>query len=727
MELPRYQTHALPQLASVSPQMAGASAIALSQAMASGLDVVAQVTSKIVSAEAESRTDADLAGYQMQSREFVADPRWRQPTINGRPTEEVMAEEWGKLTKSINAGKAPVRDRAAANRYDRGRLEIIGDTNLEVAALSRRLTVDRGKVLADSAADRQAQSGDWSAVHEVYGRALESGLLSTTEYQDRIGKSAALVVKALAQREPLKILEALHAEPGSSGIGAIEALTGEQRERLRGVVEGLVEDEQSQSILAVFRHDAREGARVLAGLESSELDPALLDGIRRKVQSGVSLLREERVAANVDQLVAVERGISSGADLERTAGSLESLYRDGVLSPTQYASQLDRAYATAQRVSVESAGAREITAAIRDGLPLDPGNAKHRAFLDTAFRDDVGTARPGSERWQATALAYASRVRLLPPVVGSWLRSAARSPDVNVAQVAASFYGSLEQTSPEAAGGVDPDARAFLGSFSGMLAAGAIPGRAFETARANVYEARRDVLDQRKDQYRSEVKGNAAALDNYIDRDFDTLFSAQPGASVALGADFERQTAQYYSKTGDVALARDLAWKDLKRVYGPSKINGDAMVMPFPPERFGVSPGEVHAELAQALGAERAAGVLVVPDGLTLRLVNDALTGKPVMPSYRLVTPDGDLLTDSQGVPLRYTLPGGDVLTERVQAASRKAEAEAAANVERVRRRRDLLERARTNPQGLPEPPRPAPIEREQAPKRRPVAAEPKF
>lgn len=522
-------------------------------------------------------------------------------------------------------------------------------------------------------------------------------------------KLATAAVIGLIQRDPHTMLESLTALPGESGVAAVENLTAEERVRLRTLAEGTLEDHEAARILEVYRADARAGAQAVTALEHSGLPPERLDGIRRKVRSSVDLMQDERLAANIDRLATVERNILAGADLRRTENDLDDLHRQGILRSTQYASLMERAYASAQRTAESAAVTAEITAAIREGIPLDPGNSDHRKFLATAFDVDATRLSAGSPEWRSLALGYAARVRMLPQQAASWLRSAARAPDHRVALAGAEFYGSLEQAAPEASDGIDADARAFLASLSGMVAAGASPEVAFETARQNVYEARADVVQARREQYRRESRDNAKALDNFIDRDFDTWLTRQPTASVVLAADFDRQTAEYYAKTGDVALARDLAWKDVKRVYGPSYVNGAPMMIAFPPERFGITPADVRADLETYLGETKrtdvkAEDILVVPDGLTLRLVNDALTGQPVQPSYRLVTPTGDVLTDTDGIPVRYTLPSVDELTRRVEAAQAKAAADAQAAIDKLKRRRELLEQAREQPPVLPLP-----------------------
>jgi hypothetical protein len=414
------------------------------------------------------------------------------------------------------------------------------------------------------------------------------------------------------------------------------------------------------------------------------------------VNDSVSLLRAERQAEYTDAMARLETSIAIGADYAEAEGAIETLYRRGALTPAQYGSLKERSAVSAQRSAERQASQREILATLEAGLPLDPANSKHRDFLGEAFAMDAGSRKPDSPEWQALALGYASQVRLLPPQASSWLRSAARSPSVDVATTAASFYGSLEQQSPEAAGSLDPDTKAFLGQMGGMIDAGASPKTAFETARANTFETRPDVLKAREEAYKPHARQTDAALASYIDRDFDTAFRAQPLASQTLRADFEAQTRRYFLKTGgDIELARDLAWRDVRRVYGETEVNGVRVVSAFPVEQFGVSAAEARADVADAVRGTgiRPEDVAIVPDALTLRSVTDSLSGQAVMPSWRLVTPEGDLVVDADGVPLRYSLPAGEELTKRIEAKRAKARADADAAIEEAKRRRELLRR----------------------------------
>lgn len=499
-----------------------------------------------------------------------------------------------------------------------------------------------------------------------------------------------------AKQDPGHVLEQL--AKASPDDPMIAGLSPEGRLRLQGLAEDNLERSSAEGILAVYRGDVRAGDRALAELEDSTLPPERLDGIRRRVREGVGLLRDERQAQYMDRIARLDVRIAAGASVSSVQSEAATLYRQGAISPAQYSAAIERAGLASVRMAEASAVQREVAETLRAGAPLDPQNAKHREFLATAFDTDTQRLKAGSPEWQAVALGYAGRARMLPTSAASWLRAAARSPDAKLATSAAEFYGSLEQTSPEAAGDVDADSRAFLASLAGMLEAGAQPQAAFETARSNVFEARRDVIEARTAAYKDHARTTEAALGKLIDRDFDPgLFTREPSASVALRSDFDRQAAQYFRKVGDIELARELAWRDVTRIYGPTRVNGAAVVTAFPVERFGVSPEEVRSDVAAFLAANPREGltvddVLVVPDGVTLRSVSDAYAGTPVMPSYRLVTTQGDLVTDADGVPVRYTLPTRDELTRRTQAAQVKARQQAELAVAEAKRRREALE-----------------------------------
>jgi hypothetical protein len=202
-------------------------------------------------------------------------------------------------------------------------------------------------------------------------------------------------------------------------------------------------------------------------------------------------------------------------------------------------------------------------------------------------------------------------------------------------------------------------------------------------------------VEQRKTEYRAIAKDSNGALNSLIDRDMDTWLTSQPAATAALQVDFNSQTERYYQKTGDIALSRELAWKDLQRVYGPSEVNGVKQVMAAPPERFNIKPDEIRKEIGSFLGAHpqsdgsTADDIILVPDAVTLRATASIMDGKPQSPSYKLITKSGDLVLDKRGIPVRYTLPTGDDLAARIKAEQDAATAKARQQVTDARAERE--------------------------------------
>lgn len=447
---------------------------------------------------------------------------------------------------------------------------------------------------------------------------------------------------------------------------------------------------------ARMRVDIDAGDSFLAEVAArDDVTPNDLAEIRSKVNGRLNLLHDERQRTNADSLAELEQTLAADQASRRTARLVEDLYSAGALTPGQAADYHGRIEGSIRKRAEEDAITRELSAAIASGMPLDPGNSDHKKALALAFGRDTAEQAAGSEQWQQLAIHYAGKTRMLPMQATAWVRQGIRSPDPTVAAAAAQFYGAVQAAVPDAADGFDTDTRAFAGMVSSMLEVGTDPVRAIETARALVYEVKPELRERRVTEYRQHAKMTDAALLGLVDRDFDPgLFASAPLASAGLRADFAGQSERYYQKTGDFMLASELAWRDLKRVYGPSEINGRPMLMAFPPEKYGVTPAEVRQEIGNFLkGNPQTSGVgadsiLVIPDSLTLRRVNDAMDGSAIRPSYRLITTSGDLVVNRDGVPQRYTIPTVEQLTERLSLAQEEARIAAEAEVAAAREER---------------------------------------
>lgn len=307
--------------------------------------------------------------------------------------------------------------------------------------------------------------------------------------------------------------------------------------------------------------------------------------------------------------------------------------------------------------------------------------------------------KPGSKEWQNVALLAAGKYKALPPSASKWADSAIRSNDPALAAQGADMIEAAVSGGATYKIGADAKTKGLL--MSSLMAAGADPERALQTTN-DAMNVPDNVRDQRNKDYTKAAKNTVSVLTDFIDTDFDPgLFTSQPATMpqkpigyTSLAADFDRTAAAYFRATGDIDMARASAWADLKRVYGPTTVNGENVMTMFPVERWGIKPEDVRkdiagiiAEFPQADGST-AEEITMVADSDTSRSTDAAMNGGGVRPSYRLVTKTGDLVSDKDGIPLRYTLPDDEQLLQMYQDRQREIQTEGATIVNDARRDR---------------------------------------
>ena len=628
--------------------------------------------------EALATTDQNVAQAQAWAREQLDSLR-TAPAAEVETRRAEFQKNWTKQRDDIlGKTKFPrAREMAQAN-LTRLQTGIEGEVRDIAYAASSSRTID---ALTASLNSRAAQvvsdpSGYQRAVEEqVYASA--SSLLdqrAQAAMRDKIvGDLSLAAAQGSIQKDPAGTLKAIR--DGSAPF--LQGLTADQSSRLAMAAEKAVFEQAVGSrvsgVMQAFRKSVTAGNAAMAALADA---PEEIRGeVQQRVRQEFTIYQDGQSRQYHDELVGIVRRVNQGMAGAKDVERLNTLYEAGALTEAQHLSHLSQYDDQRRRAAEAAAGAAQVQAIIDSGLPLDPGSSEHRKALDGAFSAATKLIPPGDARYLAVARGLAVHTRMLPPAAESWLSSAARSPDPQIANVAAEFYSSLTNVAPEAAAKVDGDTRAFLGVLSSMVSAGANPQRAFETARANVYETRRDLIEQRRQAFGAKDirKGNDSALTNLIDRDFDTAFSRQPEATAALKADFMANTAAYFEKTGDIEVARQLAWSDVKAVYGVSEVNGRREILPFAPEAMypGLTPQVIREDVAASV-AENAAAVMTM----------DPATGKPVPatvdPKTVELVPFGDtsrtqgrrwylgvrdeygapdVLRDAQNRPIVYELP----------------------------------------------------------------------
>lgn len=600
-------------------------------------------------------------------------------TFEGAAQE--FQKKWrGDLAKARSAVRTPAARDFLTEAHRR--IETVADQRIgeqRQAAHLQRVADSHDRALAANEALLESNPSLLLEVAERTRVALEGAGLDQQAQAKFISRNDAALARAAVRgyrsTDPRRLIEDL--QSGDPKLLAARMLSPEERQaelaqaqkQLREQTVGAFVSEVSDA----YGRSMTEGNKALAALPPT-LGEEDRTEIRRRVASNLNLLQDERARALQPQIVGLYEKINGDQGTRSDRDTITSLYEQGGLTPAARIGLLDKLQTSLRARAERDQDHQAFMALLGAGLPLDPANAQHRKMLDATFLQSAGKAPPGDPRWIMAAGGLTRQTKMLPPSAESWLRSAARATDPAIVGRAADFYGAIADQVPEAAARVDTDAKSMLALVSQMVKAGATPVSAYEQARKSVFEVRRDLVEERRRQWagkkvREETRDD---LVDRIDRDFDTWLTREPAASAALQADFEQQARVYFETTGDAGVARNLAWQDVKRIYGVSNVNGKPQLLPYAPEAMfpGLPVDLVRSDIARAI-TDQAAGVRVVgsdgalsdavPRPEAVRLVPFEQTARTEGRVWYLGFTDEygapDVLRDKAGVPLAYELP----------------------------------------------------------------------
>lgn len=459
-------------------------------------------------------------------------------------------------------------------------------TRIESELDKVRATIDQMPGLSDEQRAQSLASVRGNVYTDVISRYLANG--QTKQAQDYYGKVKSNLTGDQLVRVDSAMLQAKKAAEAAAKKATV--------------------DRYSASIMGEYSKFGPEaGAAALAKIE--KLPPDIRRDIYAQVNSDQARIREVTQQQFASQLANINSQISTDTTTDSTQTEIDLLWNKGAFSPQEYASLTSRVEASKVQGATNAAATAVIRQSLETGQPIDPSNTKVMKALDGAFAQDVLNTKPGSESWQFAAGAYATRTRALPTQALAWARSSLRSPDAAVAARAAQFLGGVDASAPDAMGQVDQTTRAMASTINDLIQSGTDPEAAVTMARDRILDANPAIVKQRADAYKaggtkSFAANSSNALKSFVDRDFDTWLTKEPAITSELDVAFRSQSEQYYVRTGDINKAHELAWKDLKRVYGPSKVNGEPQLMAFPPENFGISPDDVRRDVGQFLIGE---------------------------------------------------------------------------------------------------------------------------
>lgn len=451
---------------------------------------------------------------------------------------------------------------------------------------------------------------------------------------------------------------------------AYELRLGYMERLSSSVSEAQVKDEVSR-IMGGYQADILAGDKLLAALDSSDFDDDTKTAIRSEVRQRLNLLQDERKRAHVEDLAALHKDIADGVPSRDAEQQAFKLYRRGAMETGAYQSMV-AAIERSRVQAAKDAAAAEAAQQVYDGSqPLDPKDTDARRAMDKLFAEQVAGVARGSPEYQNAAIEMTRRTNIVPSDAVSWARTTMAGADPEQAALAAQFLTRMEDANPAGFQYVeDAKAKAFATMVNEAVAAGTPSDVAVNVARQQTF----DLSEAERKAYAERYKGadaakdNGAALRSFLDSDdrYDRRwFGGAPETPPALQGEFAQGVERYFAYTGgDLDKARQLAWRDVRRTWGYSEVNGQPQLLKYAPEAMfpGLTSDVVRADMAEAartIGVDPA-GVQLVPARETGR-TNGRVWHLGVVDEYGAL----DIVRGPAG-PLKYAVP---VDTESLKAA----------------------------------------------------------
>jgi hypothetical protein len=359
--------------------------------------------------------------------------------------------------------------------------------------------------------------------------------------QDMMARDA---VTGLIDRDAAGTLALLQKPVGKSGVTSVEALTADDRLRLADFAERKIAADEEYRLRLERQAEAEQA--IARARNASDLEIKVYDGLATEA---------EIEQAFDDDRITAEKRTQLRKELSRQSMDTENLVADLI----------------------------RVDDSINGGVPMDAGLPKDREAVSNYYDAMLqGGLDPLSEEGSAATAFVIRQTGVVPDSFKSLVRMGVRSGDTASAAKVADAVRQVSEVAPALLEQLDADEKAFAIEVSSMVAAGANPEKAVETVREGLKrpEAEKDLLRQI---FRDGSKDQRSDLQERINDDFDTWLTIQPDPPLALEAEFAQLSESYFLRTGNVRNARQLAWEDLKRVWGLSTVNGKRELIKYPP------------------------------------------------------------------------------------------------------------------------------------------------
>ena len=494
--------------------------------------------------------------------EFLGNAQYNKNDASGQPrtqidSSEVMAQAWGSNSKEImKNGLAGMSDYQQGLISDKLRPYMDG---LDVAVLGRSIKSknDYMRNSAQASVDSALEARDLSLALKIN---KESTVYSRFEKADNAAK-----IRTSYEKKGIEL--ALYSKDGS----AESELTRLQDPDYEGFLTG---PQRATAITALERSIKEDGAAAVAGQKKRyEMNQKGFELAMAKGQpvSEVDILN----AVETDQLTPIQ-----GMDL-----------------------RIKLAKQSKDKITYDQASA--FISSIRNKeIVAIPGNKEQQEAIDlyVAQSDDP-----------QEIVDIAVDTSYVPEKLKGMVDAGAINGDVEMASTSLSAYMTLSKTKPHMTSQFAPETQGILDSASVLVRAGASHEYAIEVSRAMQVQSP-EQLEQRKLSYKKDKHrdDNLKKLNGKMDADqelFDKTawYSRDVDPNDQMAGEFNAIVEAEYYRTGDVSMARDVAYERMRKKWGISGTGGhvanggfstDARPMPYAPERlFNTTPANMNMAL----------------------------------------------------------------------------------------------------------------------------------
>lgn len=304
---------------------------------------------------------------------------------------------------------------------------------------------------------------------------------------------------------------------------------------------------------------------------------------RARTAAKLEKIKQEERDQLVNQLdLAISRGEAGHAEIDRAV-------RDGVLDPADatYVRLVKDADAVVEKAQAERAAVARVDAAGRGGALLDPKSQDDMKALDRHYGLQAqawGQLAP--DEFARRSAQYAKLKGAVPPSMRAWVRGSLRSADPNTVAAGADLVQLIRNANPELLNDFAEEDIRLAVEINGLTQL----GMSIPEARKQI-DAEGSMTDEQRayrDRSLAEItKGDPSErfLRKKVEEEFAPgLFDANPlGARNLMIADYDALVQRAYRRTGNLDIARQSAWDQLRRSWGRTEIGGRRM-MRYAPE-----------------------------------------------------------------------------------------------------------------------------------------------